>query len=395
MPEYLPERYRQEPDIGYDETEDILFEIRAELESIYGQAYNEVYARALKFLAVFRAADELKKRQVEAGELDIEEYKRWRRTQMLTGRTAYAMADTLATDLDNVNLIAASVINGYMPEVYAVNTNWTEFTIEKALQVDTSFTLFDEATVERLVRDKPDLLPKANIDIPKDKRWNKELINSAVTQGILQGETIDEIAVRLAEVTDMNKNSAVRNAATMTTSAQNGGRMDTYKRAQDMGISVRMRWIATLDGHTRPSHRQCDGEIRETGKTFSNGLEFPGDPKGPPAEVYNCRCRVVAVVDKQRTELSDRNTKELERWDMTYDEWKEAKGQSKQPITRAARNVNRDLDMHEEYMSLLGKRVPSRFKDFQELKYKHPDQWRQMVSDARKARNKRRKKNGL
>lgn len=395
MPEYLPERYRQEPDIGYDETEDILFEIRAELESIYGQAYNEVYARALKFLAVFRAADELKKRQVEAGTLDLDEYKRWRRTQMLTGRNAYAMADVLATDLDNVNLIAASVINGYMPEVYAVNTNWTEFTIEKALQVDTSFTLFDEATVERLVRDKPDLLPKAKIDIPKDKRWNRELINSAVTQGILQGETIDEIAVRLAEVTDMNKNSAVRNAATMTTSAQNDGRMDTYKRAQDMGISVRKRWIATLDGHTRPSHRQCDGEIRETGNPFSNGLEFPGDPKGPPAEVYNCRCRVVALVDKQRTELSDRNTKELERWDMTYDQWKEAKGQSKQPITRAARNVNRDLDMHEEYMNLLGKRVPSRFKDFQELKYKHPDQWRQMVSDARKARNKRRKRNGL
>lgn len=394
MPEYLPERYRQEPDIGYDETEDILFEIRAELESIYGRAYNDVYSRALKFLAVFRAADELKKRQVEAGELDIGDYKRWRRTQMLTGRNAYAMADALATDLDNVNLIAASVINGYVPEVYAVNTNWTEFTIEKALQVDTSFTLFDEATVERLVRDKPDLLPKAKIDIPKDKRWNKELINSAVTQGILQGETIDEIAVRLAEVTDMNKNSAVRNAATITTSAQNGGRMDTYKRAQDMGISVRKRWIATLDGHTRPSHRQCDGEIRETGKPFSNGLEFPGDPNGAPAEVYNCRCRVVAVVDKQRTELSDRNAKELERWDMTYEQWKEAKGQSKQPITRAARNVNRDLDMHEEYMSLLGKRVPSRFKDFQELKYKHPDQWKKIVSDARKARNKKRKKNG-
>ena len=394
MPEYLPERYRQEPDIGYDETEDILFEIRAELESIYGRAYNKVYARALKFLAVFRAADELKKRQVEAGTLDPDEYKRWRRTQMLTGRNAYAMADVLATDLDNVNLIAASVINGYMPEVYAVNTNWTEFTIEKALQVDTSFTIFDEATVERLVRDKPDLLPKAKIDIPKDKRWNKELVNSAVTQGILQGETIDEIAVRLAEVTDMNKNSAVRNATTMTTSAQNGGRMDTYKRAQDMGISVRKRWIATLDGHTRPTHRICDGEIRETGNPFSNGLEFPGDPTGAPAEVYNCRCRVVAVVDKQRTELSDRNTKELERWDMTYDQWKEAKGQIKQPITRAARNVNRDLDMHAEYMSLLGKRVPSRFKDFQELKYKHPDLWRQMVSDARKARNKRRKKNG-
>lgn len=390
MSEYLPERYRQEPDIGYDETEDILFEIRAELESIYGQAYNEVYERAVEFLAVFRAADELKKRQVEAGELDIEEYKRWRRTQMLTGRNAYAMADVLATDLDNVNLIAASVINGYMPEVYAVNTNWTEYTIEKALQVDTSFTLFDEATVERLVRDKPDLLPKAKIDIPKDKRWNKELVNSAVTQGILQGETIDEIAGRLAEITDMNKNSAVRNAATMTTSAQNGGRMDTYKRAQDMGISVRHKWVSTLDGHTRLTHRMVDGDIVEVGKSFKNGLLYPGDPNGAPAEVYNCRCRTVAVVDKQQSNLSDRYTKPINDWNMSYEEWKKGKGN--EPIFRAARNVNRDMDMHEEYRKLLGNKVPARFSDFQKLKYNNPDAWRRMVSAARKERNRGRTK---
>ena len=394
MPDYLPVRYNPQmlTDEGYIETEEILFEITAELESIYGTAYTEMLAKCKKYLTWFVAADLAKRKRFEAGEIDLEEYKRWRSTNLLTGRNNYQMLDVLATDLTNVNMIAASVMNGYMPEVYAVNTNWTEYTIEKALKVDTSFTLFDEPTVERLVREHPDLLPKASVDIPKDKQWNKQKMTSAITQGIVQGETIDEIAVRLAEVTDMNKNSAVRNAATMTTSAQNGGRNDTIKRAEIMGIAVKKRWLATLDGHTRPTHRICDGEERETGKLFSNGLEFPGDPNGAPAEVYNCRCCLVAVVDKQKTDLSDRDTRELERWEMSYDEWKELKGQGKQPMTRAARNVNRDLDMHEEYMSLLGMRVPSRFKDFQEIKYKHPDQWRKMVSDARKARNKRRKK---
>ena len=396
MPEYLPDRYNPQmlTDEGYIETEEILFEMTAELESIYGQAYDEIYQKAIKYLSWFLAADVLKHKKMEQGLIDEEEYNRWRRTAMLTGRNAYAMADNLATDLTNINQIAASVINSYMPEVYATNANWTEFTIEKALKVETSFTLFDEQTVERLVRDKPDLLPKATVDIPKDKRWNKEHINSAITQGIIQGETTDEIAKRLAAVTNMSKNAAVRNAATMTTSAQNGGRIDSYKRAQDMGISLKQKWVSSLDGHTRPTHRQCDGEVREVGKPFSNGLTFPGDPKGAPAEVYNCRCVITAVVDKQQYNLSDRDTRELERWDMSYDEWKELKGQSKQPITRAARNVNRDMDMHEEYMKLLGKRVPSRFKDFQEIKYKHPEQWRQWVSDARKARNKRRAKNG-
>ena len=398
MPEYLPARYQNPAiaeDIGYQETEDIIFEIKAELESVYGLAYDEMFIKAEKYLAWFKALDAIKRKLFEKGELDGEEYKRWRRTAIFQGRETYAMVNVLAANLTNVNGIAASIINGYMPEVYAVNTNWAEFQIEKALKVSTSFSLYDEATVERLIREKPDLLPKAKVDIPKDLRWNKQHMNAAILQGILQGETTDEIAARLAAVTDMSHNSAVRNAATMTTSAQNGGRMDTYARAQDMGIAVRKRWIATLDGLTRPTHRQCDGEIRETGKKFSNGLEYPGDPKGPPSEVYNCRCVVTAVVDGQKTRLSDRDTRELERWDISYDEWKNGKAMNSQPITRAHKNANRDLDMHKEYRKLLGNRVPSRFKDFQELKYNRRDEWKRMVSAARVARNKRRAKNGV
>lgn len=378
-------------DEGYQETEELLFHLIAELESVYGQAHEEMLGKAKKFLAWFIAKDRQKYNSMKRGELSKEEYQRWRMTYMTLGRNNYEMLDVLSSDLSNVNIIAASMINGYLPEVYAVNTNWTEFTIEKDLKIKTSFSLFDETTVEKIIKEKPDLLPKAKIDIPLDKRWNKEKLNSAIVQGVLQGETIDEIAARLADVTDMNKNSSVRNAATMTTAAQNAGRVDTYKRAQDMGITVRQRWIATLDGHTRSSHRKCDGEIRKIGELFSNGLKYPGDPSGAPAEVYNCRCAISAVVDKQRFELSNRDVRELERWSDSYDEWKKEKGQSTKPMTRAARNVNRDMDMHEEYKSLLGKRVPTRFKDFQDLKYNHFDEWRSMVSAARKARNKKRR----
>ena len=313
---YLPERYQNPAlaeDLGYQETEDILFELKAELESVYGQAYYEMLEKAKKYLKWFMVLDAVKRALFEKGELSKEEYTRWRTTAMFQGRETYAMVETLATDLTNVDLLAASIINGYMPEVYAVNVNWTEYVIEKQLQAATSFSLFDEATVERLVREHPDLLPKSKVDIPKDLRWNKEQLNSAIMQGILQGETTDQVAQRLADVTDMDKNAAVRNAATMTTSAQNGGRMDTYKRAQDMGIGVKKRWIATLDGLTRPTHRICDGEIRETGKKFSNGLEYPGDPQGKPSEVYNCRCVITAVVDGQQYNPTDRDTRELER----------------------------------------------------------------------------------
>ena len=390
MPTYLPDRYNPEmkDDKGYIETEDILFDMVAEIESVYGLAYEEMYAKAKKFLEWFTVADRMKRKLVESKDMSISEYNRWRNTYMWQGRQTYAMVDTLADDLVNKDKIAASIINGYMPEVYAINGNYITYTIEKATNINVSFTLFDEQTVERLIREKPNLLPKATVDIPKDKRWNKEHLTSAITQGIIQGETTDEIAERLAAVTDMDKNAAVRNAATMTTSAQNGGRVEGMKRAEDMGIQLKQKWIATLDGHTRYTHRQCDGELREIGKKFSNGLLYPGDPAGRPAEVYNCRCVISALVENQLNDVEDRDNR-LQ--GMSYEEWKNAKGN--EPLFKAAKNENRDYDMHEEYRKLLGKRVPSTLSAFQDFKYHNREEWRKMVSDARKARNARRRKN--
>lgn len=386
--QYLPEKYRRELDIGYQETDSLLFEMQAEIESVYGQAYNEMQAKSEDYLQWFRAEDEKKRSMLSKKLITADEYNTWRRTYVLIGRQNYALLEVLANDLSSTNAIATSIINGYMPHVYASNYNWTAFTIERDLKAVTSFSLFDEQTVERLIKKKPDLLPKASVNIPIDKRWNKIKLNSAITQGILQGETIDEIAVRLASVTDMTKNAAIRNAATMTTSAQNGGRMDSYRRAEDMGIKLQHRWIATLDGHTRSSHRMVDGDVIKVGDKFKNGLEYPGDPKGRPEEVYNCRCRTVAVVDGSQYDLSDRDFRRLNIWGMSYKQWKQAKGG--EPMFKAARNVNRNLDMHEEYMDLLGKKIPSRFTDFEKVKYTQPDLWRTWVSDARKARNKKR-----
>lgn len=388
----LPEKYNPAmlQDSGYVETEQILLEMKAEIESVYGQAYDEMFEKSKEFLDRYRAEDSKKRLQVQNGELDPEAYKTWRRTQMMLGRENYALMEQLAEDLKNADLIAYSVINGHIPEVYAVNSNWSMFSVSKQLNMNLAFSLIDEQTVERLLRDKPNLLPKANLNIPKDMQWNKQHLSSAITQSILQGETVDETAKRLASVTDMNMNAAVRNATTMTTSAQNGGRVDSYYRAIDMGIKLKQRWIATLDGHTRLTHRQCDGVVAEVGEEFPNGLLFPGDPNGEPSEVYNCRCVITAVVDGQNYDFKERNNRINRMGDMSYSEWKNSHGG--EALFKAARNVNRDMDMHEEYMMLLGKKIPKNFTDFQKLKYNNRKLWWELVGEARKARNKRREK---
>lgn len=318
------------PDPAHKETDKILRDMEKLLDEVYKQAYKEARQTADDFMKQFREMDKKKRQQVKDGELEKAEYDRWRRTQVFQGNRYHQMADTLAADMTHTNQIAASVINGYLPEVYAVNHNYGTYEIEKGSRINTQYTMYDRQTVERLMRDNPDLLPrKAAVNVPKDQLWNKKHINSAITQGILQGESIDKISQRLAAtVTDMSHTSAIRNARTMTTSAQNGGRIDSYKRAEGMGIKMLQVWMATLDSRTRHEHRQLDGQKRKVGEAFEvegEKIFFPGDPAADPALVYNCRCTLIGEVEGVDYNLSDVSQRDSKLGDMTYEEWKEEK----------------------------------------------------------------------
>ena len=126
--------------------------------------------------------------------------------------------------------------------------------------------------------------------MPKDMRWNTKQLNSKLLAGILNGYSIPKLANSLIDVIGNNKASATRNARTMITQAECGGRQDSYKDLADKGVVQKKVWIATPDDRTRESHLMLDGEEVDIDEEFSNGLMFPADPSGEPEEVYNCRC---------------------------------------------------------------------------------------------------------
>lgn len=333
-------------DEAHVQTDKEIAKIERKLKLLYGRASKEAQAKADRFFKQFERLDAIKRDQVARGEISKEEYITWRKNKsgMFTGYYL-SLVDSLSADMTNANRIAASIVNGHLPDVYANNFNYATYQIEHGTQLDTSFTLYDRQTVERLVRDNPDVIPiKPRVDIPKDKLWNKQKINGEITQGILQGDSIPDIAKRLHKVADMNNVAAVRTARTATTAAENGGRIDSYKRAQNMGIKLRQQWLATLDGRTRDSHRALDGESIPVAKDkwhpakFSNGCRFPGDPQGPGHEIYNCRCTLIADiegVDQGRIDdLGLRNHRKL--GSMSYDEWKEEHRKKEKPKAKLA-----------------------------------------------------------
>ena len=348
-------------DIGFDETEEILAEMEEKVGKVYRTAVKESKEKLEDFMRKFDAEDLKKKAEVKAGKLTEEAYNKWRLGKMASGKRYQAMLDTLAADLTNADKIAMSIVGDYMPEVYAINRNFAAFEVEKGSMMDTSFTLYDRHTVERLIKSDKTMLPKPKVDIPKDKRWNKRHIREQITQGILQGESIPKIAKRLEKVTDMDKSAAIRNARTATTGAQNLGRIDSYKRAKEMGIGLRQEWLATLDGRTRHTHRQLDGKKVEVGEKFPNGCRYPGDPQGPAEEVYNCRCTLVAALDNLDQSDAPRNSK---LGNMSYEEWKNEKMQQR---TYYYKPLDESAFVNEHFTAEDVRRINERFKQLDSI----------------------------
>ena len=136
----------------------------------------------------------------------------------------------------------------------------------------------------------------------------KRKITAQISRGVASGLTYREMAQQLAGETRIGYNNAVRIARTEGHRIQCQAGMDACHRAQEKGCDVLKQWDATLDDVTRSSHAMVDGELRELDKPFSNGLMFPGDPKGGAAEVINCRC---ALLQRASWELDEDELEEL------------------------------------------------------------------------------------
>lgn len=324
-------------DYGHAETDRQLKSLEKKLKKMYRQAARNAEQKFTQYMDDFYRKDTANKAKVKAGTWSKEEYENWRANQLAYSKHLEEIKDIIAKDLHNVNKIAMKMARNGQLDVYALNYNFGTYEIEHGLGIDTSFDLYDRDTVERLMEENPDLLPppskKRQEEIDKsDVKWNKDKLTSTFTSSIVSGDDIPTMARRIAVVAQMDRNAAIRNARTMYTGAENGGRVASYKRAEVMGIDLKEQWVATLDDRTRHSHRQLDGELVKVGETFSNGCKFPGDPNGPPWEVWNCRCTLVTIVngiDPMAFDKTDTLRRKLQNEQITYEQWKADKPKRK------------------------------------------------------------------
>ena len=312
---------------GQLETEAELKRLEAELGKTYKQASEEVQKKLDDYLKQFKIEEKEWRQKLNDGYITKAKFQKWYSNKVMNAERWAAMRDTLAEDLTNVNVMANDLVRDSMLHTFAINHNYGTFEIENGLNINTSYTLYDRDTVANLIKNDPDILKRPTLDKNLDLRWNKKLFQSHITQGILQGESIDNLAKRVAlGATQQDMNAAIRNARTSTTCAQNAGRTQSYQRAVNMGIKLYQVWLAALDSRTRSSHRHMDGEkvkvVKGKQVKFSNGLRYPADPDGRPEEVWNCRCTLVTSFDENE-DFSDIKERANKLDGQAYKEWKE------------------------------------------------------------------------
>ena len=317
------------PDQAHLQTDKLLQALEARIARVYREAKDGLDETVKAYFESFRARDEEMKKRLDAGEITAEYYLQWRLNQIGRGMRFEALRDLMAERYTQANELAISYVNDTTPGVYTLNRNYSAYTIERTAG-NVGFTLFDESTVRRLIVEEPDVMPyyppERAVNRGIDLAYGKSQITKNVTSGILQGKSVGKMADELqSRISDMNRVSAVRAARTAVTAAQSAGRMDTYNAAEKMGIRLQKEWLATLDSRTRHSHRRLDGERRDPDDEFSNGCRYPGDPKGKPAEVYNCRCTLIThVLDIPQDDALRRDRYGLLP-DMTYAQWEKQK----------------------------------------------------------------------
>lgn len=298
-------------DYGQRYTDEAERRVRDRLKSIYREAERDIDNKMRDFTDRYKKKEAIYAKQVKDGKITKEDFEAWKRGQVFQGERWKSKKNEILGALHRANVSAGNVINTHTLSVFATNSNFMAYFMEKGANADFGFDIYDETTVARLIAKDRKLLPEWKINEPKDYTWNNKKLNRQITQGIIQGESLDDISKRLSSsLASQNENAMRTFARTAMTGAQNAGREYMIERANRLGLEVYKEWMATLDGHTRDAHRYLDGQSVPVNEPFVyDGMKimFPGDPTAEASLTYNCRCSIVADVKKYPSEYERRD----------------------------------------------------------------------------------------
>jgi SPP1 gp7 family putative phage head morphogenesis protein len=154
---------------------------------------------------------------------------------------------------------------------------------------------------------------------------NFSRIQATITRGIAAGQSYAKTAKQMRDMFNRGLSDAFRVTQNESGRAFTEGFQKAHNDAVDMGIQVDKKWLATLDGRTRPDHGRADGQIADADGNFHVGGAKGIGPHRLDAVGQNMRCRCIAVdVLRNFPPQYRRDGKDIIPY-TTYAEWEKSK----------------------------------------------------------------------
>lgn len=188
---------------------------------------------------------------------------------------------------------------------------------------NTNFTMLPTKTIETIVQTPVEGLRFSERiqdgSIAKLRSNFEEVFRVGFTKGI----SYEKMAKQLSDASMASYKRSMIIARTEGGRAQAVTRQMSQQDALELGIRTKKKWVSTLDGSTRDTHRKLDGQVREVDEYFEVNGHKALQPHmfGVPEEDINCRCRSILILDGYDHKLRrDNETKKVVKY-KNYQEW--------------------------------------------------------------------------
>lgn len=139
----------------------------------------------------------------------------------------------------------------------------------------------------------------------------KKQVKSELQRGLATALPYEIIARSISDYGQADFNRSMRIARTEGHRIQTEAKLDCMNNAKKKGADIVKQWDSTLDGRTRPEHKQLDGQIRKIDENFEvDGYSAQGPGGfGDPYMDCNCRC---CLLQRAKWALDDEELKTLQ-----------------------------------------------------------------------------------
>ena len=238
----------------------------------------------------------------------------------------FHVADEISAVLDVATQSVEETIKNHSSSQAEQGYYGTWYALEQSQNIQLGMPLINHDYVDMLVN-KPVDGTRLSKRLYKHRDELAKNVSHNIVEGLFAGESYAKIAKRVSDQTEASYRQALRITITEAGRTNSEASQVSSERAESLGIDMQKRWLATLDGKTRDSHQELDGQTVPIDGKFEINGHSAKQPRmfGVASEDIRCRCTTINIVNGIAPGLrKDNETKKMIKY-KNYDDWLKSK----------------------------------------------------------------------